>query len=408
MMLIWIFNIILIISLLFLLYKKKYGYLLSFLFIYTVYLTHIIKVFGVEGYVLLTRYSLIIILLFVTYKYWRYNWKYLKNSAIVFALLLLTFSLIIFNAISINSQNPMVLLFQRDYFIYLFIPFIIITLLSFDKTIFVEIIASVPFWGIYYILYFIINYKFYNFYISRSVSFNEVTGNDPIAASRLFGLSVIVLYILLLSGKKKKLLILLLLIINIIIVLFVGQRGTIIGIAIGLSIYTMYIKENNKSLIYVAITAIIISQLIDIRNFRIFEKMQNLKSFRTMPRYLDYKVSWKIFEKNSFLWGEGSMGYWFNTGRLYPHNIVLECMVEYGLPGLISIMIIIFVGLYYGHKVLSNRNVSYHYKIVPIIWIMLLTSALVSSSLVSNSLFIIFSGILLVVYKMTEKNIVIL
>ena len=405
-MLVWLFAILLIASFLYFLFYKNYGYILSFLFIYPVFLSYLLKQFGIKGFAIFTRYSIILILLIISYKYWKHNIIKIKYSIIVISLLLLTTSLLYFNIISPNINNPLVLSFQRNYFLYTIVPFCVVALLILDKNTLFEFIASIQYWGALYIIFFLVNYDTNKINTLNRMSFVDITGVSTIAASGIFGLSIIVLSTQILNKAITRIALIILLLINIICVLAVGQRGTVIGIVIGLSIYILFAKVKKKAIIIMILIIIVLFQVINIRQYEIYERMVDLKNYRKYPRYADYSVSMEIFKNNSFLKGEGSLGYMFITGRSYPHNIILECMVDYGLPGLLAIIAIIINGIYYCYLIYKDKKAAYQYKIVATTWIMLLVSALVSSNLVSNSVLIIFTGVLLASNKIinSDKN----
>jgi O-antigen ligase len=212
----------------------------------------------------------------------------------------------------------------------------------------------------------------------------------------------------LLKSKKFNIYLLASALLSLFFLLIVGQRGTIIGVVLGLTMFGFYnLKKNNFAIItgfVISISLLLFLRIIDLSSFEVFERFYELEKFREFERFQDYFTTWEIFENNSFWAGEGSYGYYFLTEREYPHNILLESISEYGLFGLISMMTIISTGLYYSIYLLRGKNILYEYKIIANIWIMLLISVLVSGNIVNNAIFFIFSGVLVLGYTLTKKT----
>jgi O-antigen ligase len=139
-------------------------------------------------------------------------------------------------------------------------------------------------------------------------------------------------------------------------------------------------------------------KIIDLTQFEVFHRLHHLKYFREYERYADYEKVWKIFEENWYFFGEGSWGYRFLTGRDYPHNIILECISDYGLIGFISILSIITYGVYHSLKILKNND-DVIGKIIVATWLVLLSSVLVSGNINSNAIFFIYTSVLISFYR---------
>ena len=121
-----------------------------------------------------------------------------------------------------------------------------------------------------------------------------------------------------------------------------------------------------------------------------------------------FEKSWDLFFENPLLGhGMGSFGYLIGWGdvRIYPHNIVLETMVELGLVGLVLLMAVVFSSL----KGFSMKLL--RLDILSALMIMFLVNsffnASVSGDLPDNRLFFAFLGLCAGRFQMVanvEKN----
>ena len=136
----------------------------------------------------------------------------------------------------------------------------------------------------------------------------------------------------------------------------------------------------------------------------ISERFYQFKDVKSLDRVFYYISSWEIFSNNKFFYPEGSLGFFYITTWDYPHNVILEAMVEYGLIGLILCALIYIIGGIYSVLILKSKCSDVTYKIVAMIWISLGVSALVSANILGNRLFFIFSGLLGIAYYYLKKR----
>jgi len=392
---------IIILTLIYSTYKKKIGYILSLFLVFPYLLPTTLIEAGFIPHALLVRLSffLVVLAISIDYKNKQFN---LLNNPVGISYLALIFSIIYFNSTSDYNYNFEFSDFYISLLLYNFIPFFIGLYLTNSKERIKGFVFSISIWATLYIVFIITYTNFANINYLDRFSFVDETGFDTITTSRL---SAIILISSLLMLKTKKLLLLTipLLISSTFLLLITGQRGTLLGIIFCIAIYYIFSKYSTiKNIIYkISIITVIIAlfTFIDLNKFEVFNRFSELKDYESFERYQDYFEVWEIFESNSFVFGEGSLGYYFLTGRVYPHNIVLEAIVDYGLLGFVSIVIMIIYGLIYSIKLIRFNEYDINNQVVAYIWIMLLISVLVSGSFVSNSIFFIFTGILVNCYK---------
>jgi hypothetical protein len=380
------------------LFIKKSSYILSFFLVYTPLLPTLLKQIGIEGGSLLTRYLFLILILVIIKRNWNFSITLIKTNTIIYALILLIITMIVFNFLSANKLDPIVLEFQFYSFVYCFIPFFLIIFLLNSPKFLIDFVNSIPYWGILFISVFILFFDFQSIDYGDRFTFVKVTGFDTIASSRIFAISFIASLMLIIKKKKLNIYLLISAILSLLFLLIAGQRGTLIGVVLGFSIFGYFnLSKKNLPTMFISISTLFLLfyfRIIDLSSFQVFERLYELENYKEFDRFQDYFTTWEIFKNNSFWAGEGSYGYYFLTERDYPHNILLESASDYGLLGLISMIIIISKGLYYSLFLLRGKHIVYEFKIISIIWIMLLTSVLVSGNFVSNGIFFIFSGIL--------------
>ena len=400
-------SLLVIMSLFYFLSSGKEGYVLSFFLVFPYILPTLFKQIGIEGGALITRYMFFMTVLIVTQKYWLNNVYLLKKNIIIYPIIFLIIALLLFNSLSTHNSDLIVKVFERNTFIYIFIPFFLIQFFLNNEKMLIEFVHSIPFWGILFVFMFIIFFNLKQLDFQDRISFFEITGFDTITSSRLFGVSLIVSYMLLLKSSKMNLFLLISFLVNLLFILIVGQRGTLIGVFLGLVFFTsLSLNRNNfiKLLIFfLLIVVLLYLKVIDLSKFEVFNRFYDLKNFRDYKRFADYPTAWQIFKNNSFWGGEGSWGYKFSTGRVYPHSIILESMTDYGLLGLLAVLSIIIIGLFYSVQLLKNEKILFEFKIVANIWIMLLCSVLVSGNIVYNYIFFVFSAILSLCYILAIK-----
>lgn len=396
--------ILIISTLIYSTFKKKIGYILSLFLVFPYLLPTTLIEANFSPYALVVRFSffLIVLVLSLGFKKKQFN---LFNNPIGNSYLALLFSIVYFNFTSDFNQSIDFTDFYRSLLLYNFIPFFIGLYLINSKDHIKDFVFSINLWGILYIIFVFIYTNFSNINYLDRLTFVDETGFDTIATSRT-GAIILISSLFMIKTKKLLLLNIPILISSAFLLLVTGQRGTLLGISFGVVLYFIFSKYSNlKNLLYklAIITAVIaVFSFIDLNRFEVFNRFSELKDYESFERYQDYFEVWQIFESNSFVYGEGSLGYYFLTARVYPHNIVLEAIVDYGLIGFVSIIIIIIFGLIYSLRLIRFSEDDFNNQVVAYIWIMLLISVLVSGSFASNSIFFIFTGILVNCYKTTN------
>ena len=130
-----------------------------------------------------------------------------------------------------------------------------------------------------------------------------------------------------------------------------GARGeTFFGIIILLCMLLGNIKKNFITLLVLFFFLIVVSSYINYENLLVFRRFESLfyGDFGLRDEFINLSLNLLYNEPKCLIFGCGLSYfqdyYHFNFG-LYPHNIILEFIITYGLPLGIVILSLIFIGL---------------------------------------------------------------
>ncbi|MFB5662689.1 O-antigen ligase family protein [Alteribacillus sp. HJP-4] len=153
-------------------------------------------------------------------------------------------------------------------------------------------------------------------------------------------------------------------------IILVGSRGGIVGAAVTLTcvaLITLIFKWKNKGVYKFSIkklSIVIVSSLLILTTLeqikRVFLNRMVETTFAqdkiyTAGRDIIYDNSINMISKNP-LWGYGLNGYSIETGENYPHNLLLELMIDTGLPGFFFFIFLLITSFYLPYR-LKNSEV---------------------------------------------------
>lgn len=392
--------------------KNKPGYALTFVILFDVVISLLMYNAGLSGVkliILYVLYGITILPLILSRKY-----QYCKSplTSFIIVYFILVFATNLFSEGKWSSMRVRdVHSFQFQYIIKVVVSFFL-AVFFLTKENLSAFLKAIPFWGIVFfaVVLFVVNLKQIDFADRATIS--EVAENrlNSISISRYSAMIFIPSFIIALFEKEKRNLNFVCLAVAAVSFFFLflsAQRGTLIGVALALVLFFLLNINRKNKVRYLVIFILVVSffWIVFANNwFGLYDRFVGLESFKEMPRFYDYGTSWGIFKKNDFFFGEGSLGYYYLTGREYPHNFVLESMVEYGLFGLLLSISILICGFVYSFKILRNKNIHYIYKAVPLIWISQAFSILVSSSILGGHWVMVFSSLLALEYKLISDK----
>lgn len=173
-----------------------------------------------------------------------------------------------------------------------------------------------------------------------------------------------------------------------IIVYFVIARHKITTKLAGLFIF---------ALIFASGTAFVL-----ISEHSILDRLLALQRYDEMLRYTRLELAYDIIKSfNMGYFGLGPSGFGYTTKLGYPHNYVVEMIVDYGLLGFVSVLFLIFFSSVYSVKLIISGNRYFEY--FGILFLYLFMATLTSGDVVTAR-FMQFSGLILslIYYKRSE------
>lgn len=392
--------------------KIRPSYAVVYFFIFYAIIDILLDQIGIDRYRLVSRYLFVLMLLVAQRK--TFSWtsinKAIQKDKITQGFLLVSLLIFFYSLFAMNENQLLRIEFRNEFFIYSLVPFFITYLIINSEARLKQVPLAIIFVGL---LFFVVFYLFVDtsqIIIGDRGSFRDV-GFNSITLSRISGFMFNASLLLALYGTSQNFNFRLFLIGVILLagfmLLITSQRGTIIGVFFSLGLFSWFVPGTKfKSLLYISIIGFIITTLLflfNIEQFGLIERFRGLENYEDFQRYEDYSRSWKIFTDHVFL-GTGPKGYFLETEREFPHNIILEMMVEYGIFGLIAILLILFSGIKYSIKYLKMEYVPYQSKIIITMWLLMLISVLVSGNIITNNNFWILSALLVTVNKLYSKK----
>lgn len=245
-------------------------------------------------------------------------------------------------------------------------------------------------------------YVFYRFgdtsavVIGDRMTLHEVGIHSTIGLSRLGIIGFICSIMIYVYGdsRKSKILHTIPIFISIFVVLISAQRGPILGLLFALLFWFIY-KVKNKNILTIFAVAILVAIILlgmNIEQFGVIDRFKDLENYREYQRFFDYSMSYELWKKSP-IFGHGINGYYYLTGRVYPHNMFLEVLVEHGLFGLIVLLFMLSESINSVFLILKDDNASYGELTVALSWIAMFFAVLVSGSLSGNNAFFAISGL---------------
>lgn len=397
-------SIIIVLLLFKFLYEEKIAFVLGYLIIFPSLLPKYLLEIGITPFGHATRFVIMVIVLFIYY--YRYSgFRSIADSSVRNALLLMLLAVVFANLMSPYKFESGFKDFVEQIIYSTVLP-LILTIMILNHPLFLkQFIRSINVWAIVFIFYNLFFIDFSQIDYGDRRTYTEASGFDTIGASRIFAI-IFILNVVELVRKSKWYNIFLILV-SLFFILLTGQRGTILGTGLATLVFVVFgQREYTKVALFgglVAIGAYFAILEIGVQDFQVFNRFEELEIYEEIGRYYDYSRSFLIFRENYFLFGEGSHGYFFLTQRQYPHSILLETIVEYGLLGMIGLFTLIFIGVRSTYGILRVKTLSFEYSAVACIWIMIMMSVLVSGSYSTNVMFFAFTILVANVFNEVKR-----
>lgn len=298
-----------------------------------------------------------------------------------------------------------------NYLQYVVLPFLLVFFFVTEDVLY-DYIHSLQKWGLIYVILLFTFFALSGIDVySRIMLFEEDSALNSIGVSRMAILPLIASVFILNEGYGNRLVNIFTIIISALLILLCAQRGCLIGIMIALVIYVLLDKTKMRigyKILLVMSSILLVIVLVNTNLFGIADRFSLLSDVKNTDiyRYDAIIQSWELFKSNGFLFGLGTNGYTLNSDGVleYAHNFILECMVEYGILGLILSLCIVIGGIVYSVRIFKMPNKEVWHNIIPCIWLAETCSVMVSSNIVGGSLFIPFSALLALEYDILTRN----
>ena len=232
----------------------------------------------------------------------------------------------------------------------------------------------------------------------------DVKNISSITQGRLAGLLSILLIILIIYKKTySKYFIIAALVLSFFWLSITGTRGALVALFGTLFFYFLVANNRLLSSKYLFLLSSLFipilfyygldQNLLYVRS----NELIDLQKIEGMTRIYRWKLFFQYYPENFiFGLGPGGWGKYIMIGEYrYPHNIIIEFLLMYGLVGLISFLFISFSSLSTVIKILRNDIIDFQFKGLVLCWIYYFIAAMFSGSFIyGNFSFFVFSGLL--------------
>jgi O-antigen ligase len=255
--------------------------------------------------------------------------------------------------------------------------------------------------------------------ISSMTSFSrleisEEIGMGPITQGRMAGMLGLTILILFFNSKKTsyKTSFLILFITAFLWLALTGSRGPTLALIVMFLAYSYLTKSIFKfsiALVILSLVSIPVLIYYGVLELALFERLTELSSqedIESMKRYRRYLTFFDM-PLGNFIFGLGPGG-WGKKIALsdysFPHNIIIESIVEHGIMGAIFIFTIISTGFRQFYKRIGKINSNLYMNILMLWWGYYLLNTMVSGSFIQGNInFFTLTAILACIHN--QKNI---
>lgn len=335
------------------------------------------------------------------FRVWFKNLFHIINISIFCILLIMLYHLSYSNIVSegFNLVNKFIF---RTYFL------TVLSLISFSKlSEMKDLVDGIVIGGVVTCLLMIVQFSTGSINTADRMSVLAATQYNPITVARTMGVILFVSVILLLQKynmKRFRLLYIFNICSSIYFILITSTRAVIISLLVIFLIYFLYNSksfiEGLKFVLFVILLSSFGLLLLEFGNFSFIERFEELSDYETLARYDGYLNAIKVFEDNMQI-GAGPSGYYKLTGRQYPHNLILEVLSEYGILGIIFLLIIVVSSFKIVLKKFRKSNT--FVQILKILWIYFFLNTMTSGYISSNREFWILCAILVSIYNLEKR-----
>ena len=312
------------------------------------------------------------------------------SNPITLSLVLLFGSLLIhFFILDIDSGNSRG--YETFYRVMLFnLPIIMLCLFSIsgDEEFLTKLMDGLIFYGFFFLITVIFVSGLAEVGVGERGGFRDDFRISPLAAAKTAGVISIAAFIKLLNvdHHKEKLFTLGILTISVLLIFVTASRAALLFLLIVIVIYLAFANYSigKKLLItisFITISAFLILIIVQI-NLPVVQRLQALQNYEQMLRFTRLEIVINIVKDFEMgIIGLGPFGFGHLTGLNYPHNHIAELMVDYGLFGITSLILLIIPAFYYSYWLITSKNQNFSY--IALLFIYLFLTSLTSGDIVS-------------------------
>jgi len=186
-----------------------------------------------------------------------------------------------------------------------------------------------------------------------------------------------------------------------------GTRGVWAAIILVYSLmFSVQIRNNNiRNYMYIFIIIFYLaSNLIDFGQFSLFNRFKNLQADNLYigSRYWIWYQALQMFIAEPFVaLGPGGFKGIYGT---YPHNFILEIILEYGFISLIVLPFLVIYGFKKSIQIFRNDHINSSIKIVPLLWLYYFFNTMISGDIPINQLWFLLSFLLVVIIVFIDED----
>lgn len=232
----------------------------------------------------------------------------------------------------------------------------------------------------------------------------SATGLDPITFGRFSGIVFIVsgFFTLYTNNAALRLFSVFNMLLALFCIMASGTKGVMVAVIFSIAFFITFHYNFKKGLLVVvfSILAVFLAILLfNFENTNLFVSFIKLKetgiSYNTSAgaRYL-YLLNVIQILPDNFLLGLGTSGFLLEFSD-YPHNMLLELIIDYGILGLLSLILILFTNFKFSYNILKAKHFNYQYYCIIVIWLFLFIHTMFSGDITRNTLFWVFTGVMI-------------
>ncbi|MBL6729995.1 MAG: O-antigen ligase family protein [Bacteroidia bacterium] len=252
-----------------------------------------------------------------------------------------------------------------------------------------------------------------DYYAERGVVGQE-TGMSVITQGRMAGLMVLMAFLgIFYSNIIGRIILVGFLIVGLYWLFLSGSKGPLVSMLSTILLYLFYRGQKKSVLkwtLYVIGILLIIVINFDIGNLPLYERIASIlepNKIRSIQRYYRWIVFFEYLPSH-FITGLGPGGWGkhiWNSLESYPHNIIIEFVLDYGIVGFVSLLLMSGIG-YITLINLLKEDKSYKYlQVIACGWVYYFINTMFSGGIIDgNQPFFAFTGIMVGLSIFTKRS----